>query len=110
YRVFAHAHSAQAKFDTGTGRHNRAGVGVEYRSPLYIATTEIFQNIEEGDPGLAASLAITPDDYWTFAGRVDTSANETPLQARFADVDAWLASGEVVWRAHESRSAAVSYT
>ena len=41
YRVFAHAFSAEAKFATGTGQWNRAGAGLEYRSPLIIATGEL---------------------------------------------------------------------
>jgi biofilm PGA synthesis protein PgaA len=109
YRVFAHAYSAEAKFDTGTGRWNRAGAGLEYRSPLVTATGELAQDVNGGRTGGAASLAITPNDYWTFRGTLDTAANETPLQARLAGINARRGSGEVVWQANESRSAALSY-
>jgi len=37
--------------------------------------------VNDGGTGVAASLAFTPNDYWTFRGTVDTSSNETPLQA-----------------------------
>ncbi len=110
YRVFAHAFSAEAKFANGTGQWNRAGAGLEYRSPLVIATGELSQDVNGGRTGAAGSLAFTPNDYWTFRGRADTTANETPLQARQAGINAKLASGEAVWQAHESRSAALSYT
>jgi biofilm PGA synthesis protein PgaA len=109
YRVFGHLYNAEAQFDNGTGRRNRAGGGLEYRSSLISATGELSQGVNEGKTGVAASLAFTPNDYWTFRGTVDTSANETPLQASLAGIDARRASGEVIWRAHESRSAALSY-
>ena len=110
YRVFAHAYAAEAKFDNGTGRWNRAGAGLEYRSPLITATGELTQDVNGGRTGAAASLAVTPNDYWTFRGTLDSTANETPLQARLAGIDARLGSGEVIWQAHESRSAALTYT
>lgn len=110
YRVFAHAFSAEAKFANGTGHWNRAGAGLEYRSPLITATGELTQDVNGGRAGAAGSLAFTPNDYWTFRGRLDTTANETPLQARLAGINAKLAAGEAVWQAHESRSAALSYT
>jgi biofilm PGA synthesis protein PgaA len=109
YRVFGHLYNAEAQFDNGTGRRNRAGAGLEYRSSLITATGELSQGVNDGETGVAASLALTPNDYWTFRGTVDTSANETPLQASLAGIDARRASGEVIWRAHESRSAALSY-
>ena len=109
YRVFGHLYNAEAQFDNGTGRRNRAGAGLEYRSSLVTATGEFSQGVNDGATGVAASLAFTPNDYWTFRGTVDTSANETPLQASLAGIDARRASGEAVWRANESRSAALSY-
>jgi biofilm PGA synthesis protein PgaA len=109
YRVFAHAYNAEAKFDNGTARRNREGVGLEYRSSLITATGEISNGVNDGATGVAASLAFTPNDFWTFRGAVDTSSNETPMQARLAGINAWRASGEVIWQAHESRSAALSY-
>jgi biofilm PGA synthesis protein PgaA len=109
YRLFAHTYSGEAKFDNGTGRRDRAGGGLEYRSPLITATAELSQGVNDGKTGVAASLAFTPNDYWTFRGTVDTSANETPLQASLAGINARRASGEAVWRANESRSAALSY-
>ena len=102
-------YNAEAQFDNGTGRRNRAGVGLEYRSSLVTATGEISQGVNDGGTGVAASLAFTPNDYWTFRGAVDTSSNETPMQARLAGVNARRASGEVSLAAHESRSAALSY-
>ena len=110
YRVFAHAYNAEAKFDNGTARRNREGVGLEYRSSLITATGEISNGVNDGATGVAASLAFTPNDHWTFRGAVDTSSNETPMQARLAGINAWRGSGEVIWQAHESRSAAFSYT
>jgi biofilm PGA synthesis protein PgaA len=58
---------------------------------------------------VAASLAFTPNDQWTFRGTADSSANETPLQARLAGINARRGSAEVIWQANESRSAALSY-
>lgn len=111
YRVFGHAYHAQAKFADETARRDRVGVGLEYRSPLVIATGELSQDIHESETAVAASLAYTPNDFWTFRASADSSANETPLQARLVDIDARRVSVEALWRAHESRSAglALSY-
>jgi len=109
YRVFGHLYNAEAQFDNGTGRRNRVGAGFEYRSSLITATGELSQGVNDDKTGVAGSLTFTPNDYWTFHGTVDTSANETPLQASLAGINARRASGEVIWQAHESRSAALSY-
>ena len=109
YRAFAHLHSAQARFANGTGRLDRAGGGLEYRSPRWTATGELSHDLNDNNTGAAGSLAFTPNDHWTFAGTLATRANETPLQARLAGINAARASAEVTWRAHESRSAALSY-
>jgi biofilm PGA synthesis protein PgaA len=109
YRVFAHTYSAEAQFDNGSGRRNRLGAGVEYRAPQIIASGELTHDVNGDDTGAAAALAYTPDDYWTFRGIVDTSANDTPLRASLAGINARLFSGEAIWQANESRSAALSY-
>ncbi len=109
YRVFAHAFDAEAKFDNGTGRRNRIGAGLEYRSTLFVATGELSQGINAGNTGIAGSLAYSPDDFWTIRGRLDSSTNEIPLQASLAGINARLGAGEVVWQANESRSAAAGY-
>jgi biofilm PGA synthesis protein PgaA len=109
YRVFAHAFNAEAKLDNGTGRRNRIGGGLEYRSTLFTASGELSQGINEGNTGAAAALAYTPDDYWTFRGTLDSSSNAVPLQASLAGINARRGSAEAVWQAHESRSAALGY-
>jgi biofilm PGA synthesis protein PgaA len=108
YRYFAHAYNAEAKFANGTGRSNRLGAGLEYRSPLFTASGELSHDLNGSRTGAAAALAVTPGDHWTFRGTLDSSANETPLQARAAGVSARRAFSEIVWQAHESRSAALS--
>jgi biofilm PGA synthesis protein PgaA len=109
YRLFAHTYSAEADFASGIGRRERASTGLEYRSSLITASGELAHGINDGVTAASASLAITPNDYWTFRGEYDTSANQTPLQASLAGIDARRAAGEVMWRANESRSAALSY-
>ena len=108
YRAFAHLYDAQARFANGSGRRERAGVGLEYRSPLMRATGELSQGLNGGSTGAAASLAVTPNDFWTFRGKLDSSANQIPLQAHLAGINARHALAEIVWRADESRRAAVS--
>ncbi len=108
YRVFGHLFTAAAKFDTGTGRRDREGVGLEYRSPLVVATGEVAYGSSDGKTAGAATLALTPNDYWTFRGEYDSSDNQTPLQASLAGIDSRRLAGEAVWRASESRSAAIS--
>jgi biofilm PGA synthesis protein PgaA len=108
YRAFLHAFDAEAKFDNGTGKQHRAGFGLEYRSTLVSASGELHHAWNSSRSGVAAALAITPNDYWTFLGAFDSAANETPLQARVVGVNARRYFGEAVWRAHESRSAALS--
>jgi biofilm PGA synthesis protein PgaA len=109
YRFFAHAYNAQAKFDEGSVRRDRVGAGVEFRSSLITATGELTHDLNQGRTGAAVSLAYTPDDHWTLRATADSSANETPLQARLDGVRAWRASAEALWQAHESRSAALGY-
>jgi hypothetical protein len=109
YRVFGHLFSAQAKFDTGTGRRERAGVGLEYRSPLVTATGELSQGIADSKTAGTVTLALTPSDYWSFVGGYETSSNQTPLQATLAGIDAKRASVGAIWRANESRSAAIGF-
>ncbi len=109
FRAFLHAYDAEARFAGGTGKHHRAGAGLEYRSTLISASGELTHGLSTGRNGLAASLAVTPNDRWTVRGTFDTSANETPLQARLAGINARRASGEILWQAHESRGAAVSH-
>jgi biofilm PGA synthesis protein PgaA len=111
YRAFAHTFNARAKFDDGVGARDRAGVGLEYRSPLMTATGEVAHNLNGSKSAaassLAGSLAFTPDDYWTVRGAYEKSSNQTPLQATRVGVDADRAVGEVLWRASESRRALV---
>jgi biofilm PGA synthesis protein PgaA len=109
YRVYAHVYSAQAKFEEGTGRRNRTGAGLEYRSPYFTVSGELTHSVNDDHTGAAASLAYTPNDYLTLRTTIDTSTNQIPLQAALADINARRFSGELIWQAHESRSAAVSY-
>jgi len=107
YRAFTHLFSAQGKYDTGTGRYDRAGIGLEYRSPRYIARGELTQDLNRGRTGVSGAVGFTPDDFWTFSGVVESSSTATSVQARLAGVDARRYGVEAAWRASESRSAAV---
>jgi biofilm PGA synthesis protein PgaA len=109
YRVFGHLHNAQAKFDSETARRNRAGVGVEYRSPRFTASGELSHDAGDGDTGVAASLAFTPDDHWTFCALAETRSPEAPLRAQLTAIHARRGAGEIVWQASEARSAAVAF-
>lgn len=117
YRVFGHLYSAEARFDPDTGRRQQLGVGLEYRSPRIVASGELAHvgtNVStgggsEGRAAATVSLAFTPGDHWTLGGEYETSAKDTPLQASLAGISARRASGEVLWRASESRAAALSY-
>lgn len=109
YRVFGHLHNARAKFESETARRDRAGIGVEYRSPIVTASGELSHDANDGDTGVAASLAFTPDDYWTFGVLADTRSPEAPIQAQASAIHAWRGSGEIAWQENESRHAAASY-
>ena len=109
YRVFGHAYAAEAQFSAGSGRRERAGMGIEFRSPLLVASGELSHGINGSESGAVVALSFTPDDYWTFRGKLDSSANEIPLQASLAGINARHASADVAWRAQESRSAALSF-
>ncbi len=108
YRAYAHAFNAQAKFDDGTGKRERGGAGLEYRSPLLSARAELSHDINESKTAGAHSIAVTPDDYWTVRVEYDQSANETPLDATLAGIDAHRVAGEMAWRASESRAASLA--
>lgn len=108
YRAFAHTFNARARFDEGVGTRDRAGVGLEYRARQMSASGEVAHDLNGSKTAAAASLAFTPDDYWTLRGGYEKSSNQTPLQATLAGVDAQRTVGEVMWRASESRRAAVA--
>lgn len=108
FRAYAHLFDAQATFAAGTARRERAGIGLEYRSPQVVASGELSHGLNGSRTGAAASLAYRPDDHWTLRGTLDSSSNAIPLQAHLAGINAQRVSAEALWRAHESRSAAVS--
>jgi biofilm PGA synthesis protein PgaA len=109
YRAYVHTYTAQARFDAGNGQRKRVGAGVEYRSPLITATGELAHEGGQEKTAASATLAFTPDDFWTLRGEYEQSANQTPLQASLAGIDARRLASEAIWRANESRAAAVSY-
>jgi len=109
YRAFGHLYSAQSQFDTGTARRDRAGIGLEYRSTLIVASGELAHGQRDSKTAAALSLAVTPNDQWTISGAYESSSNQTPLQATLAGIDARRAAIGAVWRASESRNAGVSY-
>jgi biofilm PGA synthesis protein PgaA len=109
YRAFAHLYSAQGQFDTGTGRYDRAGVGLQYRSARYVASAELAHDINRERPAVSGALAYTPDDFWTFAATAESDTMDTPLQARLAGVTAWRIGASATWRANESRRASLAY-
>ncbi len=98
-----------ARFKLDSGWRTPANAGLEYRSALVSADGELPADINAGDSEAAASLIYTPDDYWTFHGAVNTSANESPLQARLAGGNGRRESGGVIWQGNEWRSAAFTY-
>jgi biofilm PGA synthesis protein PgaA len=109
YRAFAHAYDAAARYATATGRQQRIGAGMEYRSQRFIASGELSHGLSVDRTGIAAALAFMPDDRWTLRGSLDSFANETPLQARLAGINARRLSAEGLWRAHESRGAGLTW-
>jgi biofilm PGA synthesis protein PgaA len=109
YRAFAHLFTAQARYAAGAAERSRGGIGLEYRSPLLVASGELSHAGSGLGAGASVALAFTPGDHWTLHGEADSSANETPLQATLAGVDARRVAGGVRWRAHESRRAALSH-
>lgn len=108
YRVFGHLHNAQATFASESARRNRTGVGIEYRSPRFAASGELSHDGKDGDTGIAATLAFTPDDHWTFRALAETRSTDAPLRAQAASIHARRGAGEVVWQASESRSASAA--
>jgi len=109
YRAFGHLYSGQGTYDTGTGRYDRAGVGLEYRSPRYIISGELAHDINRQRPAATASFTYTPDDFWSLQAFAEADTLETPMQARLAGVTAWRAGGLATWRAHESRAISGGY-
>lgn len=108
YRAFGHLHNARATFGSDSARRNRAGVGVEYRSPLFTASGELSHDANDSGTGAAATLAFTPDDHWTLRALVETRSTDAPLRAQAAAIHARRGAGEVVWQASESRSASAA--
>lgn len=109
YRAYLHGYTAQADFNGGTGRNDRAGVGLEYRSTRFSASGEVAQDFNKDRVAVYGTASYTPDDFWTFSVVGDTDSIETPLQARQLGVTAWRLGAGAAWRAHESRTIAVGY-
>lgn len=109
WRALAHGYTSQARFDAGTGRYDRAGLGLEYRSPRWVAEGELAHDINRRKPAASLAAAFSPDDFWTFNAIGESDSLETPLQARQAGVTAWRGGVGATWRAHESRRIGATY-
>ncbi|HEX4325501.1 MAG TPA: poly-beta-1,6 N-acetyl-D-glucosamine export porin PgaA, partial [Burkholderiales bacterium] len=82
YRAFLHTYDGLGSFDAGTGRYDRAGAGLEYRSTRYLASAEVTQDLNRDRTGLSLAGAYTPDDFWTLRAFAESSSTYTPVQAR----------------------------
>jgi biofilm PGA synthesis protein PgaA len=109
WRAFGHGYTSQARFDAGTGRYDRLGAGLEYRSPRWVASGELAHDINRDKPAATLQAAYSPDDFWSFSAIGENDSLETPLQARQAGVTAWRGGLGATWRAHESRRIGITY-
>lgn len=94
-----------------SGEHETPVVDLLYRSALIHSADEIAADGDvAGHGGTTTVLAITPEDYWSLHGTVNSSANETPLLARMAGAGSRRDSGEFLWQSGKGRSAAIMYS
>ncbi|HEX4327518.1 MAG TPA: hypothetical protein VH105_11915, partial [Burkholderiales bacterium] len=106
--AFLHTYDGLGSFDAGTGRYDRAGAGLEYRSTRYLASAEVTQDLNRDRTGLSLAGAYTPDDFWTLRAFAESSSTYTPVQARLFGVDAGRYGVGATWRGSESTSAGVT--
>ncbi len=109
YRLFAHLFLAGAEFPAERSHWRRAGGGLEYRGADLRLTGEINEGLNDsGRTGLTLKAGHRFNDLWHAQADFETQSNSIPLQARRAHITARRFGLEVEYRAHESRSIALS--
>lgn len=94
-----------ARFEEGTGVHDRISAGMELRMrDLRIVVEGSGSRQGERHPGFNAQVAFDPGDRLSLAVSGASYSVEVPLRARPTGVRGWDAGASVGWRAHEGRS------
>ena len=105
WRVFAHSYNAEATFSETKGRRQRAGIGADYRFPLWRLSGEINQDQGRFDNyGTNIQATWLPDDHWLVELAYDNNSNDIPLQASAAAISMDTAKLKLNYVWNESRS------
>ena len=111
FRAFLHNKWTKAKFIEGLGIANHEGVGVEYRRPNFMLTTEIHNtNYASSTNKIGFSMGGNYDfnDQWSVNSSFESVSTATPLRALKNNVYAQSIDIGAKYRQHESRELSVS--
>ena len=114
-RIFLHTTSATGDFKEGKGQIDRYGVGWEQRigteQYAFRNKVELNRNYSiEADAGIAVSSDISVNDYWSFAGNIESFSSQLPVRAYNSGVKAWSAEASAKYRVDDRQSYRTSIT
>lgn len=88
----------------------RMGVGLEHRfNADWQVDGALSVSLDGNDPGLAASVLYTPDDYWSLRAYGNSFTTDIPRRARLADTKASVIGVEGTWRQSEWREVGAGF-
>ena len=104
-RVRIGTHREDARFEEGSGAHDRVSGGIEIRAGDVRLTAE-GTGARKGEryPGLGTQLDLAAGDRLSLQLSGASHSVQVPLRAEPTGVRGWDARGRLVWRAHEARS------
>lgn len=114
-RIFLHTTSATGDFKEGKGQIDRYGVGWEQRLRAEQYTfrnkVEVNRNYStEADTGISLSSDMSVNDYWSFAGSVESFSSQLPVRAYNSGVTAWSAEASAKYRVDDRQDYRASIT
>lgn len=87
WRVFEHSFNAEATFGNTTGTRHRIGIGTDYRSPAWLISGELNQDLDGLDNvGANLSTSWLPSDQWRLDTGIESNSNDIPLKASAAGI------------------------
>jgi biofilm PGA synthesis protein PgaA len=109
YRAFVHLHDGKASFPEGDGQRRRAGGGVEYRLPRFVAKGEVSTNRSGGDLGLAGAMDWRIADTWSLGALVELDSDSVPLRGYRVGVEADQLGSSLRWAPNELGSVSLGW-
>ena len=109
FRAYAHLDQTVGEPAQGTTFRNAFGAGVEYHTPLWLATGELLE-IDHHGPFPQTSVTFTPDDHWKLGATYQARTLETPIAAVVVGVHANRVMLSTSYRTSESTEVGTQIT